>query len=167
MLLKRFIGWLDALAVLAFVVVGSGFLARERDGKEVADEGAYEPQIAQSEILTVYAPQALIDFARNNRNITSQEVLLQKLEQEGLSKVWLATKTKLDHTDGTSIIVPLAFRPGERPMNLDETCAAMETLAGDPPRTDAMDCSRAEVVPIDDATGALGPFEGMRKLLKR
>jgi hypothetical protein len=118
----------------------------------------------RSEILTVYAPQALIEFAKAHPDIATNDELVRLIREAKLN-VWFATVTRLHQANGFSTDIPIWYRPGERPECFDIAKAVLLALAGNPPRLGIMDYTNARTEVIDDAMMEMEPAERLRQLL--
>ncbi len=118
----------------------------------------------RSEILTIYAPQALIDFAKAHPEITTNDELVQLIREAKLN-VWFATVTRQHQANGITAEVPIWYRPGEMPEFFDNVKAVLLTLAGNRPGPGIMAYANARTEVIDDAMMAMDPAEGVSQLL--
>jgi hypothetical protein len=117
-------------------------------------------------IPTIYAPQALIDFAKAHPEISSNADLVRLIREAKLD-VWFATVLRSHKSDGRFADVPRCHRLGERPEDFLNERAALLTLAGSPPESDSLDWTDAKVEIIEEAMMKLEPKEGLRQLLGR
>ena len=105
-------------------------------GRHVWNAGAPQTEPSgitiRSEILTIYAPKALIDFAKAHPEITTNDELVRLIREAKLN-VWFATVTRLHQANGFFTDVPIWYRPGERPECFDNAKAVLLTLAGNRP----------------------------------
>jgi hypothetical protein len=120
----------------------------------------------RSEIVTIYAPKALVDFAKAHPETTTNDELVRLIREAKLD-VWFATVTRQHQTNGIFTDVPIWYRPGERPECFYNAKAALRMLAGDRPGPGIFDYTNARTEVIDDAMMELEPVEGVRQLLKR
>jgi hypothetical protein len=118
----------------------------------------------RSEILTIYAPKALIDFAKAHPEITTNEELVRLIHEAKLN-VWFATVTRNHQANGVFADVPIWYRPGETPECFDNAKAALRMLAGDRRGPGIMAYTNARTEVIDDAMMEMDPAEGLRQLL--
>jgi hypothetical protein len=118
----------------------------------------------RSEILTIYAPNALIDFANAHPEITTNDELVRLIREAKLN-VWFATVARLHQANGFFTDVPIWYRPGERPECFDDAKAALRMLAGDRRGPGIMAYTNARTEVIDDAMMKIEPAEGLRQLL--
>jgi hypothetical protein len=139
-------------------------------GRHLWDAGAAQQEppgiTVSSEIQTIYAPNALIDFAKAHPEITTNDEL-ERLIREAKLNVWFATVTRLHRTSGFFTDIPIWYRPGERPECFDEAKAALRMLAGDRRGPGIMVYTNARTEVIDDAMMEMDPAEGVRQLLTR
>jgi hypothetical protein len=63
--------------------------------------------------------------------------------------------------------VQASYRPGEMPVYFDNTKAVLLTLAGNPPRSGAVNYMKAKIVVMEDTLIEMEPVEGLRQLLTR
>jgi hypothetical protein len=120
----------------------------------------------RSEILTIYAPKALIDFAKAHPEITTNDELVRLIREAKLN-VWFATVTRLHQANGFFTDIPIWYRPGERPECFEHVKAVLLTLAGNRPGPGTVAYRNAKTEVIDDAMMKMEPAEGLRQLLKR
>jgi len=120
----------------------------------------------RSEILTIYAPKALIDFAKAHPEITTNDELVRLIRKAKLN-VWFAIVARLHQANGFFTDIPIWYRPGERPECFDDAKAVLPTLAGNHPGPGIMAYANARTEVIDDAMMEMDPAEGVRQLLTR
>jgi hypothetical protein len=118
----------------------------------------------RSEILTIYAPKALIDFAKAHPEITTNDELVRLIRAAKLN-VWFAIVTRLHQANGFFTDVPIWYRPGVRPECFDNAKAVLRTLAGIRPRPGTAAYSNAKTEVIDDSMMEMEPAEGLRQLV--
>jgi hypothetical protein len=118
----------------------------------------------RSEILTIYAPKALIEFAKAHPEITTNDELVRLIRQSKLD-VWFAIVRRNHQVNGNFTDVAISYRPGERPECFDDTKAALITLAGNARGPDTMSYRKAKTVVIDDAMMEMEPADGLLQLL--
>jgi hypothetical protein len=118
------------------------------------------------EMLTIYAPKALIDFARAHPEITTNDKLVRRIREAKLN-VWFATVTRNHQANGNFTDVAISYRPGERPECFDYTQAVLHTLAGNRPGPGIVDYTNAKTEVIEDAMMEMEPLDGARQLLTR
>ena len=120
----------------------------------------------KSEILTIFAPRALIVFAENYPEIATNDELVQRLREEQLS-VWFAVGFRNYQADGNIAQIEASYRPGARPEFFDNTKAVLLTLAGNPPESGAVSFTNARIVVIDDPLIEMEPAEALRQIHAR
>jgi hypothetical protein len=118
----------------------------------------------RSEVLTIYAPKALVDFAKAHPEITTNDELVRLIRQAKLN-VWFATVTRNHQANGNFTDVAIPYRPGERPECFDNEKAVLRTLAGNPPGPGTVDYRNAKTEVIEDAMMEMEPAYGLRQLL--
>src|SRR6516225_5962258 len=67
-----------------------------------------------SEIVTIYAPKALIDFAKAHPEITPNDELVRLIREAKLN-VWFATVGRNHQASGIFSDLAVCYRPGKRP----------------------------------------------------
>jgi hypothetical protein len=139
-------------------------------GRHVWHAGAEQTEpsgiIVRSEVLTIYTPKALIDFATAHPEITTNDELVRLIRQAKLN-VWFATITRHHQTNGLTADISQAFRVGERPECFDMVQTVLLTLAGNRPAHDPVSYTDAEIEVFEDAMMEMIPVEGLRELLQR
>ena len=120
----------------------------------------------KSEVLTIYAPRALIIFAEKYPEIATNDELVRLIREEQPS-VWFAVAARNYQADGIVANVEASYRPGDMPEYFDNTKAVLLTLAGNPPGSGAVDYTKAKIVVMDDKLMELEPVQGLRRLLAR
>jgi hypothetical protein len=120
----------------------------------------------RSEILTIYAPNALIDFAKAHPEITTNDELMRLIHQAKLN-VWFAIVARNHQANGKFTDVAISYRPGETPECFGNTMAVLLTLAGNRPGPGTVDCKNANTEVIEDAMMEMEPVDGLRQLLKQ
>jgi hypothetical protein len=152
------------IALFALIGVAGLFLF----GRYVWTAGAPQTEpfgiTIRSEILTIYVPKALIDFAKAHPEITTNDELVRLIREAKLN-VWFATVTRLHQANGFVTDVPIWYRPGERPECFDDAKAVLRMLAGDRRGPGIMAYTNARTEVIDDAMMKIEPAEGLRQLL--
>src|SRR5580693_8170669 len=112
------------MALCALLGVAGLFLF----GRHVWNAGARQPEppgiTVRSEILTIYAPKALIDFAKAHPEITTNDELMRLIREAKLN-VWFATLTRNHQANGFFTDVPVWYRPGARPECFDNAKAVL------------------------------------------
>jgi hypothetical protein len=83
----------------------------------------------RTEILTIYAPKALVDFAKAHPEITTNDELVRLIRDAKLN-VWFAIVIRHHQANGFFTDVPIWYRPGERPECSDNVKASLLTLGG-------------------------------------
>jgi hypothetical protein len=117
----------------------------------------------RSEILTIYAPKALIDFAKAHPEITTNDELVRLICQAKLN-VWFAIVGRNHQANGNFTDVAICYRPGERPECFDITKAVLLTLAGKPPGPGTGAFTNAKTEVIEDTMMEMEPVDGLRQL---
>jgi hypothetical protein len=120
----------------------------------------------RSEILTIYAPKALIDFAKAQAEITTNDELVRLIREAKLN-VWFATVTRMHQANGFFTDVPIWYRPGERPECFGDVKAFLLTLGGNRPGPGTVAYTNTKTEVIDDAMMEMEPVTGLRQLLTR
>ncbi len=137
-------------------------------GRQVWNAGARQREppgiTVRSEILTIYAPKALIDFAKAHPDITTNDELVRLIREAKLN-VWFAIVARHHQANGFFTDVPIWYRPGERPECFDNTKAVLLTLAGNHPGPSTVDFTNAKTEIIEDAMMEMEPVDGLRQLL--
>ena len=137
-------------------------------GRHVWNAGAPQTDASgvaiRSEVLTIYAPKALIDFAKAHPEITRNDELVRLIREAKLN-VWFATVTRLHQANGFFTDIPIWYRPGERPNCFYDARAVLLTLAGNRPGPGTAAYRNAKTEVIDDAMMEMEPVEGLRQLL--
>ena len=139
-------------------------------GRHVWNAGAPQTEPSgitiRSEILTIYAPKALIDFAKAHPEITTNDELVRLIREAKLN-VWFATVGRNHQANGNFTDVPICYRPGERWECFDNTKAVLLTLAGNCPGPGTVAYRNAKTEVIEDAMMEMEPVDGLRQLLTR
>ncbi len=120
----------------------------------------------RSEILTIYAPRAHIDFAKAHPQITTNHELVQLIREAKLN-VWFAIVARNHQANGNFADVAIWYRPGERPECFDNAKAVLLTLAENRPGPGTVAYANAKTEVIADAMMEMEPVDGSRQLLKR
>lgn len=103
------------MLALGTIIGVVGLLIFGRHVWNASAPGADPPGITiKSEILMVYAPKALIDFARAHPGITTNDELV-RLTQQAKLHVWFATITWNYQANGVVADIPICYLPGEKP----------------------------------------------------
>jgi hypothetical protein len=117
-----------------------------------------------SEVLTIYAPKALIEFAKAHPEITTNDELVRLIREAKLN-IWFATVTRNHQANGIFADVAISYRPGERLEWFDITKAVLLALAGNPPRPGTVAFTNAKTEVIEDAMMDIEPVDGLSQLL--
>jgi hypothetical protein len=137
-------------------------------GRHVWTAGALQPEppglTIRSEILTIYAPQALVELAKAHPEITTNDELARLIRAAKLN-VWFAIVARNHQANGFFTDIPIWYRPGERPECFDDAKAALRMLARDRRGPGIMAYTNARTEVIDDAMMKIEPAEGLRQLL--
>ncbi len=120
----------------------------------------------RSEILIIYAPKALVDFAKAHPEIKTNDDLVRLIRQAKLN-VWFATVTRQHQANGFFTDIPIWYRPGERPECFDFAKGVLLTLAGNRPGPGTLDYTNAKTEVIENAMMEMEPVDGLRQLLTR
>ncbi|MGO9468729.1 MAG: hypothetical protein ACLQVF_31750 [Isosphaeraceae bacterium] len=152
------------LALCALTGVAGLFSFGRHVWKSSAPQAEPPGITVRSEVLTIYASKALIDFAKAHPEITTNDELVRLIREAKLN-AWFATVTRNHQADGLFVDVPISYRPGERPECFDNMNAVLRTLAGNRARPGTMDYTNAKTEVIDDAMMEMEPMEGLRQLL--
>jgi hypothetical protein len=118
----------------------------------------------RSEILTIYASNTLIDFARAHPDIDSNDKLVRLIREAKLN-VWFAVLARNHQADGKFVDILFAYRPGERPESFETTRAIHCALAGKPFDLDKAAVPAPEIQLLEDEMMVKEPVEGLRELL--
>jgi hypothetical protein len=152
------------MALCALIGVAGLFLF----GRHVWNASAPQPEPSgitiRTEIVTIYAPKALVDFAKEHREITTNDELVRLIREAKLD-VWFATVTRHHQANALFADVGLWYRPGERPECFDHEKAVLLTLAGNRPGPGTVDLSNAKTEVVEDAMMELEPEDGLQQLL--
>jgi hypothetical protein len=116
----------------------------------------------RSEILTIYAPKSLIDFAKAHPEMTTNDDLVRVIREAKLN-VWFAIVDRHHQANGNFADVAISYRPGESPECFDSTKAVLLTLAGNPPELGTVSYRNAKTEVIEDAMMELEPVDGLRQ----
>jgi hypothetical protein len=114
----------------------------------------------RSEIPTIYAPKALIDFAKAHPDITTNDELVRLIREAKLN-VWFAILTRHHQANGRFADVAYWYRPGEKPECFDNARAALLTLAGNPPEPSTVDFRNTKTKVLDDAMMEMEPVDAL------
>ncbi len=146
-------------------VAGLSLLARH-----VWNAGAPQPEppgiTVRSEILIIYAPKTLIDFAKAHPEITTNDERVRLIRQAKLN-VWFAIVGRNHQASGIFTDVAMCFRPGERQEWFDNTKAVLLTLAGNRPVPGTVAYRNTKTEVLEDAMMEMEPVDGLRQLLTR
>jgi hypothetical protein len=139
-------------------------------GRHVWDGGASRSEppglIVRSEVRTIYAPKALIDFARTHPAIATNDELV-RLVREARLEAWFGVVFRSYQVNGDVVDLPVAVRPGEDPQFFENTRGVLCLLAGDAAGSPAAVRTSVEIEVIEDALMNLEPVEGLKRLLRR
>jgi hypothetical protein len=118
----------------------------------------------RSEVLTIFAPKALIEFAKAHPEITTNDELVRLVGEAKLS-VWFATVARNHQANGIYADLSTSYRLGERPECFDTTKAVLRALAGNRPHSETVSYANARIEVIEEAMMEMAPVEGLRQLL--
>jgi hypothetical protein len=153
--------------VLGALIGGAGLFLF---GRHVWTAGAPQTEPSgiaiTSEIVTIYARKALIDFAKAHPEITTNDELVRLLREAKLN-VWFAIVARHHQANGIFTDVPIWYRPGERPDCFERAKAVLLTLAGNRPGPGTVAYRNARTEVIEDAMMEMEPVDGLRQLLTR
>jgi hypothetical protein len=137
-------------------------------GRHVWNSGAPQTEppgiTVRSEVLTIYAPQALVDFAKAHPEITTNDELVRLIRQAKLN-VWFAIVGRNHQASGNFVDIAICYRPGEKPECFDNTKAVLLALAGNRPGPGTVAYRNAKTEVIEDAMMEMEPVDGLRQLL--
>jgi hypothetical protein len=155
--------------VLAFVAL-LGAMALVSFGRHVRDAGVgrSEPPgiVVRSEIRTLYAPRAIVDFARAHPEVATNDELV-RLVREARLEAWFGVVFRSDQGNGDAVDIAMAIRPGANPQVFENTRAVLRLLAGKSTGSPAADRTHVEIELIEDALMNMKPVEGLKRLLGR
>jgi hypothetical protein len=117
----------------------------------------------RSEVLTIYAPKSLIDFAKAHPQIETNDELVRLIREAKLN-VWFAMVDRNHQASGLSTDILLSYRPGERPDCFEITKTVLSTLAGNPRGLGTEAYSTAQIEVLEEAMMVMDPVEGSRRL---
>jgi hypothetical protein len=119
-----------------------GYFVADQNAKQ---QGVGDDIIIRSEILTLYASQALMDFSQNHdlSAIASRAQLICLIECEGLQQTWYGSTVRLYQANGQSRDTSGVGCLTES--SFVHTLAVLQTLAGRPPRKAKLDYARARI----------------------
>jgi hypothetical protein len=120
----------------------------------------------RSEILTIYGPKALIDFAKAHPEITTNDELVRLIREARLN-VWFATVTRNHPANGIFADVSIWYPPEQRPECFDDAKTVLLALAGNRPGPGTVALRNAKTEVIEDAMMEMEPVDGLRQLLTR
>lgn len=111
----------------------------------------------KSELRSIFAPRALIDFARKHPSIEDYDQLVLLLEAEGLSRSWYVIVATDVLSDGETQRNVCYVHPSKMPYRFPSSRMVLEILRGDfPPGTRVGD-GRAKIVVIPDKVADMDP----------
>ena len=162
MSIKQRLAGLIAAALLGLcgLVFFADFVAR-RDAKQAGGSD----RVVRGEVLTLVGLEALIDFSKGQdlSAIASRDELMCLIECEGLRKTWYGIRVRIFQANGQS---QDASGIGDiTEPNFRNTLDVLQTFAGRPPRTAAMDYSRARIVVIPRRLENAEPATALEQLL--
>jgi hypothetical protein len=152
-----FAGLLGAMALFSF-------------GRHVWDAGASRSEppgiIVRSEFRMIYAPKAIIDFARAHPAIATNDELV-RLVREARLEAWFGVVFRSYQGNGDVVDLAMAIRPGEDPQLFENTRGVLCLLAVDDAGSPGAGPTDVEIEVIEDALMDLEPVEGLKRLLRR
>jgi len=155
--------------MLAFVAL-IGAMALFSFGRHVWEAGAARNEspglIVRSEIRTIYAPKAFIEFAREHPAIATIDESV-RLVREARLEAWFGVVIRSYQSNGEVVDIPVAIRPGKDSQGVENTRAVLCLLAGEAAGSLAPDPTDVEIELIEDALMSMEPVEGLRRVLGR
>jgi hypothetical protein len=152
------------MALCALLGVAGLFLFARHVWNASAQEREPPGITVNSEILTIYAPRALIDFAKAHAEVTINDELVRLVRAAKL-KVWFATVARNHQANGNFADIAICYRSGQRAECFDNTKAVLLTLAGNPPESGTVAFTNAETEVIEVAMMEMKPVDGLWQLL--
>src|SRR5262249_6472188 len=149
---RMIVPWWERFVLAVVALIGA--MALVSFGRHVWEAGASrnEPPglIVRSEIRTIYAPRAIIDFARAHPAIATNDELVRRVREARL-ETWFGVVFRDYQSNGEVVDLPVAIRPGEDPLGFENTRAVLGLLAGYAARSPAADPADVEIEVIEDA----------------
>ena len=119
--------------------------------------------MVDQELVAIYAPAALIQFAKTHDpgSIATNDELARLIEQEGLQSCWMITQTYWSRGDGS--YTPVIFRPGDFAYRFPGTKACLQAMAGSP----TAEYANTRIVVIPERLLAKEPLDALPELLRQ
>jgi hypothetical protein len=117
----------------------------------------YSPTIHQ-ELLALYAPAALIEFARAHGSIATNDELLRLLDQAGLRNCWMVAVNRGRQKNGQVTTTPMVIHLGRHDYLFVLSRDYLHALAGNP--------RDVQIVVIPEDLLAKEPVEALAELLE-
>jgi hypothetical protein len=139
-------------------------------GRHIWDAGVgrSEPPsiVVRSEMRTIYAPRAIIEFARAHPEVATNDELVRMVHEARL-EAWFGVVFRSYQGNGDAVDLPVAVRPGEDPLFFENTRGVLCLLAGGAAGSPAADPTDVEIEVIEDALMNTEPVEGLKRVLGR
>jgi hypothetical protein len=124
--------------------------------------------VLRTDVTAIWVPKALRDQAQSEAGrpiIRSPDELRNYLERHGLIDAWYALVSRGYQVNGDSAEITQVRRVSEAPAHIEELQDVMATAAGNPPRSEIRDFSRATVGIIPDALLTADPRKAVTELM--
>jgi hypothetical protein len=128
------------IPICALIGVAALFLFGRRVWSASVDDTEPFGITIRSETLTIYAPKALIDFAKAPPEITTDDELVL-LIHAAKPEVWFPTAIRNHQANGIVADIPISYRAGEKPVGFDTAKDLLLILAGKRPEPATVDCT--------------------------
>jgi hypothetical protein len=159
--LERY-GLVSVTVIGAIVLFASGL----NDRNDAAGGGEAPGLIVRSEIEAIYAPRALIEFARAHPRVETNDQLV-RLIHEAKVDAWFGVVFRTYLANGQVMNLAQTIRPGQRTELFESTRGALTLLAGHPIETAALDRSHVKIEEIEGPVVYMDPVKGLKQLLSR